>query len=551
MIVQTKEDYYAVLEIEVSTHISSVDILTIKRAFKKLALVYHPDKGRPAGEVIFKVINRAYEILSNSDQKVEYDAWYTRYYKRSIVTEQHIKKEQKRKHKLEQAEIKRAEKEESETKKEELERKRKEEKARQRAEREKEVLRRRREEEERKQAEKLRREQAEKQRIAEEKIMLEKQEKLDEEKRLREAAANKLREDVLKRQAEERFRHASLKQRSEEFQKLFGKPGNEHLNKPPLSSASAGSANTTGQSSSSSQGSNAGDQTSNTTQSANSSQHKANQKTQNTTEGTEHRGHNPRHTKPERSFAIPRRRKFRSQHISKSDFHKKIRELRENAQSYHSEREEYTDSVEDFDQRAEKIRISAEKAFERAQKKYNESLGRAAALNEKAQAAQESADKAHVQMEKLLTEHDILFRKYGPIYGDPESNSEKESDSSEEEQKEPTSPKASTFNFSTPNASPPKKSFNTKTNPWSIFIGNCRKEGKLLFGTPTEYHAQLYVYFQYVSKYYVADTLIDYCRLRTKLDGTPLSHESTRSSLQATIKKAWEEAVKKELEMKE
>lgn len=67
----TKRDYYDVLE--VSKDSSAPDI---KKAYRKLALKWHPDcnKTEEAAEK-FKEINEAYEILSNPQKKQTYDQY--------------------------------------------------------------------------------------------------------------------------------------------------------------------------------------------------------------------------------------------------------------------------------------------------------------------------------------------------------------------------------------------------------------------------------------------------------------------------------------------
>ena len=66
-----KRDYYEVLGIDRGASPSD-----IKRAFKKLALKYHPDRNRDnraaAGER-FKEIAEAYEVLADEDKRVRYD----------------------------------------------------------------------------------------------------------------------------------------------------------------------------------------------------------------------------------------------------------------------------------------------------------------------------------------------------------------------------------------------------------------------------------------------------------------------------------------------
>ncbi len=61
------KDYYKLLGVERST--SGAEI---KKAFRKLAAKYHPDK-KTGNETKFKEINEAYEVLGNKDNRVKYD----------------------------------------------------------------------------------------------------------------------------------------------------------------------------------------------------------------------------------------------------------------------------------------------------------------------------------------------------------------------------------------------------------------------------------------------------------------------------------------------
>ncbi len=65
-----KQDYYEVLGID-----KNADAAAIKKAYRKMALKYHPDKNpdNSEAETKFKEAAEAYEILSNADKKARYD----------------------------------------------------------------------------------------------------------------------------------------------------------------------------------------------------------------------------------------------------------------------------------------------------------------------------------------------------------------------------------------------------------------------------------------------------------------------------------------------
>ena len=67
-----KKDYYEILGID-----KSADAAAIKKAYRKKAIEFHPDKnpGDKDAEENFKLAAEAYEVLSNPDKKARYDQY--------------------------------------------------------------------------------------------------------------------------------------------------------------------------------------------------------------------------------------------------------------------------------------------------------------------------------------------------------------------------------------------------------------------------------------------------------------------------------------------
>ena len=67
-----KEDYYDILGIS-----KNATAAEIKKAYRKKAIEYHPDKnpGDPKAEEMFKKSAEAYEVLSDPDKKARYDQY--------------------------------------------------------------------------------------------------------------------------------------------------------------------------------------------------------------------------------------------------------------------------------------------------------------------------------------------------------------------------------------------------------------------------------------------------------------------------------------------
>ena len=66
----TKRDYYEVLGVE-----RGISVDDIKKAYRKLALKYHPDKnpGDHEAEEKFKEATEAYEVLRDREKRAQYD----------------------------------------------------------------------------------------------------------------------------------------------------------------------------------------------------------------------------------------------------------------------------------------------------------------------------------------------------------------------------------------------------------------------------------------------------------------------------------------------
>src|SRR5712691_6469078 len=62
------DNYYAILGVGIDA-----DDDTLKRAYRQLARRYHPDLAGPEGAVHMKRINRAYDVLSDPEKRLNYD----------------------------------------------------------------------------------------------------------------------------------------------------------------------------------------------------------------------------------------------------------------------------------------------------------------------------------------------------------------------------------------------------------------------------------------------------------------------------------------------
>src|SRR3954462_8497324 len=72
MATMTKRDYYEILGVSKS---ASAD--EVKKAYRKVAMQYHPDRnpGDKTAEEKFKEAAEAYEVLSDQDKRAQYDRY--------------------------------------------------------------------------------------------------------------------------------------------------------------------------------------------------------------------------------------------------------------------------------------------------------------------------------------------------------------------------------------------------------------------------------------------------------------------------------------------
>ncbi|KAF6135907.1 hypothetical protein GIB67_006799 [Kingdonia uniflora] len=86
-------DYYSILQVE-----HTADDACIKKQYRKLALLLHPDKNKfPGAEDAFKMIGEAQRLFSNFGKKSVYDIKYRAFFKTSITSQQLPKEKENKK----------------------------------------------------------------------------------------------------------------------------------------------------------------------------------------------------------------------------------------------------------------------------------------------------------------------------------------------------------------------------------------------------------------------------------------------------------------------
>ena len=94
------KDYYKILELSFGADISDV-----KKAYRRLALKYHPDKNKASNAAqIFIELTEAYEVLRDPYKKHEYDKIYEGLFSAKTKTEVVIRTEQRQEYESKQQE---------------------------------------------------------------------------------------------------------------------------------------------------------------------------------------------------------------------------------------------------------------------------------------------------------------------------------------------------------------------------------------------------------------------------------------------------------------
>lgn len=401
-------DYYVLLEI-VSNDVTTVKLTTIKKAFRKLALKYHPDKGDHIGDVIFKTLNAAYEQLSDETLKAEYDVWYEKYYVHPTVSEEEVAYEQARKGELQKSETERikAEKakaqemENDKVRKAELERLRKqkekeanerERRAEERRKREEEVFRRRREEAQRKMEEKLKREreEAERQKREEERAReqaeeQERRKREDKEAEMKEQKAKerKRREEEVfeRRREEERIKIAERLRKMEEENAKKGRPRTPEERRADLREMI-----------------------------------KEFENLLSSDDGKSNRSNSTSNAQEHESFT-ERRTQYEEAHFTKQRYFSEIKTLRKESREKLKEKEAFKRMAYGKKKVSDSTRYKAEIALEKALKSYKNSMSKAHFFENEYEEYMKQSEEADMDSKSYKEMYDILHGRFKDSYG--------------------------------------------------------------------------------------------------------------------------------------
>ncbi|ONH68067.1 Reticulocyte-binding protein 2 a [Cyberlindnera fabianii] len=397
----TKLDHYCVLEFEPGTVIDNVSVAEVKKAYRKMALKFHPDKGHVAATVLFRRVQEAYETLGDTRSKNDYDRFYARYYKRRSVTAQAIEKEAKARNRIIADILVEASREKAKDEMEEVNRK-KEELERKRAE---ELKKKRTEEEARRKAEKQERlrKEAERRRKIEEK-----------EKRERE---------VLERRRQEEQQRAEERRKQAEFEEIQSKIriATEEIRRKKNEQQKEPKAKTSQKS----------DHNMNQPKpkldftSLPSDPEERRKKTNSLKEKImkdreKLRERRSKSQKPAEQSPKPKRPPYEEDLFSEIAYHNRLRELKTEFQFKSEEKDDIIEKASDMESMADKMKVSAKRALEKAQRKFDERMKRAEQKIADAQKLRAKGENLRNQMDETEFKYDSLVDKYQTLYGKPD-----------------------------------------------------------------------------------------------------------------------------------